>query len=70
MEPNVLVSCVWSFLAVFILLGILALLIRIVTTLFPVGVKSDDAPMVAAIHTAVAARLPGARVTKIEEIGK
>lgn len=70
MEPNVLLNCVWSFLAVFILLGILALMIRLVVALFPDGGKSDDAATVAAIHTAVAVALPDARVTRIEEICK
>jgi hypothetical protein len=70
MEPNVLLSCILSFLAVFILLGILALLIRIVSELFPAKTQVDDAAIVAAIQTASAFKYPGARVTRIEEIRK
>ena len=70
MEPNVLSSCILSFLVVFILLGILAILIRFITALFPDGAGNDDAPLVAAIHTAVAVNVPGARVARIEEIRK
>jgi len=70
MEPSVFSSCILSFLAVFILLGILAVLMRVITALFPEGGKADDTPVIAAIHTAVAVKFPGARVTRIEEIQK
>lgn len=70
MEPTVISCCLLSFLAVFILLGILALLIRLVTTVFPATATSDDAPVIAAIHAAMAASFPGARVNRIEEIQK
>lgn len=70
MEYNVIECCFFSFLAVFILLGLLAILIRIIMAVFPDGEQVDNAPMVAAIHTAVAATFPGARVTRIEEIKK
>ena len=65
-----LTCCFLSFLAVFILLGILAVLIRFMTAIFPSDAKTDEAAVLAAIHTAVADRLPGARVIRIEEIGK
>jgi len=72
MEPNVLLSCVLSFLAVFILLGVLAFLIHLVTSAFPPPVEAmgDDAAVLAAIHTAAAVSFPDARVTHIEEIKK
>jgi len=63
-------ACSYSFLAVFILLGVLAVLFRLITALFPAGAKTDDAPVVAAIHTAVAVTFPEARVSRIEEIRK
>ena len=67
-DPNLFIICIWSFLVVFILLGILAIMIRLVTAIFPGADKRDDTAMVAAIHSTVAATLPGARVTRIEEI--
>ena len=72
MEPDVLLSCVLSFIAVFILLGVLALLIRLVTSAFPPLAEAvrDDAAVIAAIHTAAAVTFPDARVTHIEEIKK
>jgi len=70
METNVLLCCVLSFLVVFILLGILAVVIRLVTALFPLKAGADDLASIAAIHSAVAVSVPGARVTRIEEIRK
>jgi len=68
---SVLTACVLSFLVVFILLGFLAVLIRIITSLFPGGGDDDvDVASVAAIHAAVAAMVPGARVNRIEELRK
>jgi hypothetical protein len=65
---NILESCALSFLAVFILLSILAIVIRLVTTFLPERVAQTDAALIAAIHVAVAAACPEARVTRIEEI--
>jgi hypothetical protein len=70
METNVLLACILSFLAVFILLGVLAILIRLVTEFNPNGSRTDNGPVIAAIHTAAAVSFPEARVTRIEEIKK
>jgi len=70
LENTMLIPCAFSFLVVFILLGILALLIRLLTVFDPAQEARDDAPLVAAIHAAAAIRFPGARVTRIEEIRK
>jgi len=67
---SVLNSCLLSFLVVFILLTSLALVIRLVTALFPQKAAGTDAAVIAAIHTTVATQVPGARVTRIEEIQK
>jgi hypothetical protein len=53
--------------AVFSLLGLLAAIMWLITTLFPVRETRTDSAVVAAISTAVAAVWPGAMVTKIEE---
>ena len=67
METNLLTICGTAFLAVFVLLIILAVVIRLITVVFPLPDKSDEATLAAAISTAVATIYPGARVTRIEE---
>ena len=66
---NVFSCCIYSFLAVFILLGVLALLIKLVDALFPETGK-DDGAAVAAVHAVIGLSFPGARVTNMEEIQK
>jgi hypothetical protein len=61
-------TCITAFVAVFVLLVVLALVIRLTTTIFPNRiVRSDDAAVIAAINAAVVALVPGARVTHLEE---
>ena len=67
---NVFSCCIFSFLAVFILLGVLALLIKLVDTLFPEETGKDDGAAVAAVHAVIGLSFPGARVTNMEEIQK
>jgi hypothetical protein len=59
--------CVIAMIAVFILLGLLALLMELITTVFPYVRGLTDTAVVAAITTTVASVYPGARVTRIEE---
>ena len=56
-----------AMVAVFSLLGLLALIMWLITTLFPVREGKIDSTVVAAITTAVASVWPGAKVTRIEE---
>lgn len=67
-EPNLLIICAAAFLAVLLLLSLLAGLIRVLTAVFPAESAESDAPVIAAIHTAVARVYPGTRVTNIEEV--
>ena len=60
-------ACALAFAVVFVLLLILALAMRLITTAFPEPVAGTDAAVIAAISTTVASLVPGARVTKIEE---
>jgi hypothetical protein len=53
--------------AVFVLLGLLAVIMRLITVVFPVREGRIDSAVVAAITTAVASIYPGATVTRIEE---
>lgn len=65
-EPSLLVVCAAAFLAVLVLLSVLAGLIRALTALFPVP-EASDAALVAAITSAVSRVHPGMAVTNIQE---
>ena len=68
MEPvNLLVVCSVAFVAVFVLLSFLAVVMQLITVLFPVRQTVLDSAVVAAISMTVAGFMPGARVTHIEE---
>ena len=69
MSPNeLLVICASAFLAVFVLLSVLALVMRVIIVVFPDKGYGVDAAMVAAINTAALATYLGTKVTKVEEI--
>lgn len=61
------IACGIAFLAVFLLLSLLAGLMQLITLIFPERRPSTDPVLVAAITSSVAQLIPGARVTKIEE---
>lgn len=65
-EPSLLVVCAAAFMAVLVLLSVLAGLIRALTALFPVP-ETSDAALVAAITSAVSRVHPGMAVTNIQE---
>jgi hypothetical protein len=67
-EPNLLLISVFAFIAVFLLLSLLAGIMRLLTVLFPGEPDGLDAAVLAAITTAAAAAHPRMRVTGIEEI--
>ena len=60
-------ACLIALFSVFVLLGSLALIMELITAVFPDRESSIDPVLVAAISTAVASVYPGARVTRIEE---
>jgi hypothetical protein len=68
-EISLLLVCAVAFLAVTLILGVLAGVIRLLTALFPErpSDESDDEPWIAAVHAAVALAHPGARITNVEE---
>ena len=67
-DPNLLAICGTAFSAVFVLLVVMALAIRVITAALPAPeVEEEDVTVAAAIATTVAAIYPGARVTRIEE---
>lgn len=66
-SPDLLLICLSSFAAVFLLLSVLALVMRALIALFPQPIGSTDTAMLAAVAAAVSAAHPGATITKIEE---
>ncbi len=62
--------CLIAFVAVLTLLSLLGLAMRLLTTLFPPPTSRTDAAVVGALHTAVGAMMPGARISRIEETTK
>ena len=65
--PDLLMVCVSAFSAVFVLLALLALAMRILMAVFPGVIAKADPAMLAAVSTAVAAVFPGAKITRLEE---
>jgi len=64
---NLLTACGIAFLAVFLLLSLLAGLMQLITLIFPERKSSIDPALIAAVSSSVAFAIPGATVTKIEE---
>lgn len=59
--------CISAFLAVFVLLSVLAVVMRIILVLFPEKESGIDAVVVAAVTSTFSAIYSGTRITKIEE---
>lgn len=66
-EHNLVAYCGIAFVAVFVLLSLLAAAMELITFLFPQRSARMDAPVAAAIQAAVSAAVPGGRVIRIEE---
>ena len=79
-EPNLFVMCLNAFVAVLVLLSLLALVMRLLGVVFPPSGRpageagpgeattAADPALAAAITTATQSILPGGRITRIEEI--
>ncbi len=65
---DLLNMCVAAFSAVFLLLALLALVMRLIIVAFPHKTTGTDAAVFAAVATALSTVYPGTRITKIEEI--
>jgi hypothetical protein len=68
--PNLLVICGVAFLVVFVVLAVLAAVMRGLMLLFPEPDEAADGiepALVAAITEAVTAAYPGTQITRIEE---
>jgi hypothetical protein len=65
--PSLLAVCFTAFAVVFLVLGLLALVIRLVTFVLPARSPRTDPVVVAAIAAAVTTQQPGARVVHVKE---
>ncbi|MGD2217865.1 MAG: hypothetical protein PVJ64_14000 [Gemmatimonadales bacterium] len=64
---QLLFVCLSALLAVFVLLTILAVTMRLLVAVFPEKLAKSDAALLAAVTTAVARIYPGMKVTRVEE---
>lgn len=62
------IICVSAFAAVFLLLSVLAGVMRIIVVLFPEKTGPADTAVIAAAATAVSSLYPGNAITRIEEL--
>jgi hypothetical protein len=67
-SPDLLSICVAAFVGVFLLLSILAAIMRLILVVFPEKKAGSDAMVIAAVSTALQSLYPGTRITKVEEI--
>jgi len=64
---NLLFICVSAFIAVFLILSLIAVVMRIINILFPEGDIGSDTALFAAITSTIYKFYPGTKITKIEE---
>jgi hypothetical protein len=68
MEPTDLTMiCGIAFLIVFIILALLAFLMRIIMLIFPMRAAETDPAMIAAVAATIQSVFPGTKITKLEE---
>ena len=67
--PNLLMICVAAFCAVFLLLAFLALVMKILTNVFPEKVADGiDSAMLAAISASMSVVYPQTKITTVEQV--
>ncbi len=66
-SPDLLVVCVSAFASVFLLLTLLAVIMRALIAVFPEKVTTTDSAVLAAVTAAASAAYPGARIVNIQE---
>ena len=65
---ELLFICISAFIAVFVLLAVLALVMRVIIILFPGRTAAAEAVVYAAVASAISTVYPGTKITKIEEL--
>ena len=66
-SAELVVICGVAFLMVFVILMLLAVIMRLIILIFPEKAVVSDAAVIAAISAAVQAVFPGTKLTKVEE---
>ena len=66
-RADLLMVCIVSFSAVFLLLAFLAVVMRILIQILPEKLAKTDAAVLAAITAAVSTLYPGTRITRVKE---
>jgi hypothetical protein len=66
--PDLLVVSLSAFVAVFLLLSFLAVVMRLLMAAFPEKIGGIDSATIAAVTAAATYAFPGTKVTKVEEI--
>jgi hypothetical protein len=64
---ELVVICGVAFLMVFVILMLLAAIMKLITLIFPEKAAVSDSAMIAAIGAAVQTVFPGTKLTKVEE---
>ena len=68
MGPNELLHiCGIAFLMVFVILAVLAVVMRLIIVIFPEKLAGTDAATIAAVTAAVQTVFPGTKITTIKE---
>lgn len=67
-QADLLWVCITAFISVGVLLGFLAVVIRLILAIFPHKTPVTDPAVVAAVTSAVQAIYPATQVTRVEEI--
>ncbi len=67
-SPELLIICISAFIAVFILLTVLAVVMRLIILIFPQKIDTTDSAMIAAVAAAATSLYPGTKIKSIEEI--
>jgi membrane protein implicated in regulation of membrane protease activity len=65
--PSLLAVCSTALTVVFLVLGVLAVVIQLISLVLPARAPRTDGAVVAAISAAVAMQHPGAKVVRIVE---
>ncbi len=65
---ELLIVCCTAFIAVFVLLSLMAVVMRLLVKLFPAKDAGHDAALVAAVAVTFKSQYPGARITRMEEV--
>ncbi|PKK84899.1 MAG: hypothetical protein CVT49_01725 [candidate division Zixibacteria bacterium HGW-Zixibacteria-1] len=67
-SPDLLSICISAFIAVFVLLSVLAVLMRMTSWIFAHKEVTTDAAVLAAVASAMNTIYPGTIITKVEEV--